>query len=51
MPVGELGSSEITVKAHRGNVMARDSGFMSDPQFVNGSLFRRDEAGNIVKPN
>ena len=48
---GELGISEITVKAHRGNVMARDSRFTSDSRFVNGSLFRRDEPGNIVKPN
>jgi Bacterial regulatory proteins, luxR family len=48
---GELGISEITVKAHRSNVMARDSRFTSDSRFVNGSLFRRDEPGNIVKPN
>jgi Bacterial regulatory proteins, luxR family len=33
---GELGISEITVKAHRGNVMARDCRFTSDSRFVNG---------------
>jgi hypothetical protein len=31
--------------------MARDSRLMSNSRFVEGSLFRRDEPGNIAKPN